>query len=58
MSEYVECPECGETQGDLWDHEWGQRESLVTSCGSCGADYQLTRHVSVTYTAAPIPKKP
>ena len=51
MNDTVKCPTCGETNGDLWDHDWGSREELVTSCGSCGADYTLSRTVSVTYEA-------
>ena len=51
MSDTVKCPACGETQRDLWDHDWGSREELTASCGSCGADYMLIRTVSVSYEA-------
>jgi len=51
MSEEVLCPECGESQGDLWDYDWGSRECLAAQCGECGADYTLMRHVSVRYEA-------
>jgi hypothetical protein len=42
----VLCPVCGEAQGDLGDHDWGQLESIVVSCGM---DFLLIRHVSVRY---------
>jgi len=51
MSETVQCPECHEHQADLWDHEWGSRECVETTCGECGAPYILVRHVSVRYEA-------
>ena len=51
----VSCPECGEAQGDLWDYDWGQRESLTASCWSCGKDYVLVRHVSAWYEARRLP---
>jgi hypothetical protein len=56
VSDRVLCPECEKVQGDLWDYEWGQKESLVATCGECGADYLLTRRVSVTYSAERIRK--
>lgn len=51
MSDTVQCPACDARQRDLWDYDWGSRESIVTSCDSCGADYTLSRTVSVTYEA-------
>ena len=51
MSDTVKCPTCGEIQRDLWDCDWGSREELTASCGSCGADYMLSRTVSVSYEA-------
>ena len=54
MSDTVQCPVCDETNTDPWDHDWGSREELITSCGSCGADYTLVRTVSVTYEAKAI----
>ncbi len=45
------CPACGKDNRDLWDHDWGTRESFVTSCDHCGEDYVLARHVSVSYEA-------
>ena len=53
----VLCPECEEAQGDLWDYDWGSREELVASCGECGADYILMRHVSVDYEAKKLSPK-
>ncbi len=55
MSDEILCPECNARQKDLWDHEWGSREELVTSCGTCGADYVLLRRVSVSYEARRLP---
>ena len=60
-SDVVICPECGESQGDLWDYEFGSREELVTSCGSCGKDYVLHQRVTYDFAAsavAPCPVKP
>ena len=51
MNQCVDCPECGARQTDLWDYEWGTREELTASCGSCGADYLLSREVAVDYYA-------
>ena len=45
----VACPLCGALQKDLWEHDFGSREELTASCGTCGADYLLGRHVTVTY---------
>jgi len=53
-AESVQCPVCGEAQRDLWDYDWGTREELTASCGSCNAQYTLIRHVSVSYEARPI----
>lgn len=52
-SEMVICPECGEAQGDLWEHEFGSREEIVTACGSCGLDYTLHLRVTHRYAASP-----
>jgi endogenous inhibitor of DNA gyrase (YacG/DUF329 family) len=41
----VNCPHCGESQGDLWDHDWGTREEVRTECGECGKAVTLTRTV-------------
>ena len=46
------CPECDEMIHDLDDHDWGSREDIVASCGSCGKDFVLSRRVSVSYSAA------
>lgn len=54
MNEAVSCPECGEENGDLWDHDWGNREELTTSCGSCGKDFLIFRHITVRYEARPL----
>lgn len=52
MSEHsVDCPECGEPQTDLWDHDWGSHEEITTACGSCGKDYVLSRSITVRYSA-------
>jgi hypothetical protein len=57
MSTGVACPECGKPQRDLWDHNWGSREELTVSCGTCGADFVLSRIISVEYEARRIGKR-
>jgi hypothetical protein len=52
VSDTVTCPACGAVQRDLWDHDWSRHEDIVTSCDSCGKDYMLSRHVSVSYEAS------
>lgn len=58
MSDRVDCPVCGKALRDLWDYDWSTREELVASCGSCDAEFLLTRLVSVTYRAEPLRSKP
>jgi hypothetical protein len=49
----VRCPHCEDTQGDLWAPSWGCRgealREITVSCGRCGVDYLLIRHLSVRY---------
>lgn len=52
----VYCPYCSARNTDPWDHDWGTREELVTSCGECGKDYTLVRRVSVDYEALALPE--
>ncbi len=52
-SEMVLCPECGEAQGDLWEHDFGSLEEIITACGSCGEDYVLHLRVTHKYAASP-----
>lgn len=54
-SDMVLCPECEAAQGDLWEHEFGSREEIVTSCGECGKDYVLHLRVSHKYAASLAP---
>lgn len=56
MSDRVKCPYCDAAQADLWEHDWNLYEDVVTSCDSCGKDYMLSRHVSVSYSAAKLVK--
>ncbi len=55
--EGVECPECGDLVGDLWDFDWGSREEIETVCGECGAIYILQREVRVYYQARPVTRE-
>jgi hypothetical protein len=36
----------------VWDYEWGQRESLETSCGSCDQPIVIHRVLDVTYSVS------
>jgi hypothetical protein len=57
FGERIDCPWCGSTHSDLWDHEWGSRESIELECDNCGKPYELNRAVSVSYTATRVIKK-
>jgi hypothetical protein len=45
----VTCPHCGESWGDNWDYEWGQREEIHIECPHCLKSLVLHRSVSVDY---------
>lgn len=45
-SSSVECPICGEKNGDLWEYEEGCHE---IECGHCEAPLTLDIEFSVTY---------
>jgi uncharacterized Zn-finger protein len=45
----VTCPYCGESWGDNWDYEWGQREEIHMECPHCTKPLVLHRSVSVDY---------
>lgn len=56
--ESVECPECHESWGDLWDYEWGNREEIHIECPHCGVKLVLHRSFSVDYGVSPDGEKP
>lgn len=47
--ESVTCPYCGESWGDNWDYEWGQRSTIDIECPYCDKSLVLHRDVSVDY---------
>jgi len=50
------CPHCGHIEKDAWEIDFGSASDGDTyhTCNSCGRDYLLSRHVSVSYSARPI----
>lgn len=54
-TEYAVCPHCGFADQDSWEFDLGPGPGLdgdgEVSCGSCGKDYFLERHVSVSYSS-------
>jgi hypothetical protein len=38
----VECPGCGQTMRDLWDHEWGHHQEIEVECQHCGKPFLLS----------------
>jgi hypothetical protein len=52
-TEYATCPHCGFADQDSWEFDLGPGldGDGEVSCGSCGNDYFLERHVSVSYSS-------
>lgn len=53
----VLCPECGAQHSDLWDFEWGSRETIEIECGECGTDLALHMRTSVSYAVSRVTEK-
>jgi hypothetical protein len=50
------CPHCDQAESDSWEIDLGfaMDGEGVTSCNSCGKDYFLSRHVSISYSSRPL----
>lgn len=49
------CPYCGHSERNVWEIDFGGMDGDVEhTCGSCGEDYSLSRHVSVSYSSSPL----
>lgn len=55
------CPHCGHRERDwtelVCDSWHGEDDTTETDCGRCGQAYQVTMHVSHSFTTAPAPRK-
>ncbi len=52
------CPHCGHVERDAWEIDFGGYEGdTETACGSCGRDYFVSRHCSVTYSTRAIERE-
>ncbi len=47
----IKCPHCGYEEQDSW--EFGE-DSGTWNCESCGEEFLVERHISVTYSSKPI----
>ena len=47
---YAICPYCGYEDQDSWEIGHGEECDTETDCASCGRTFQVSRHISVTYT--------
>lgn len=45
------CPYCGHVERDAWEISFQTDDCITHACNSCGEDYTLTRHVSVSYSS-------
>lgn len=54
------CPHCGHLERDFWEIDFGGGldGDTVVGCGSCGKDYALSRHCSVSYSTSKIGSQP
>lgn len=50
------CPHCGHTETDAWELDFGTVVEGDTEmcCASCGKAMFVSRHVTVSYTTAPV----
>ena len=51
------CPYCSHIETDAWEIDFGSAVldgDTCHTCNSCGREYNLSRHVSVSYSARPI----
>ena len=46
------CPRCGHRYGDAWEIDFGDdaEGNTVLTCHGCGEDFQVFRHVEITYS--------
>lgn len=46
------CPYCGHRERDAWEINFGLDLEGETehTCGSCGEDYKVSRHVDINYS--------
>lgn len=44
------CPHCGHHDRDAWEIDFSRNETKTVACNSCGKDYRVTQHLSVTYS--------
>ena len=56
-TEFPVCPHCGHVERDAWEIEFGPGldGDAVTSCGSCGKYYFVTRDCTVRYSTKETP---
>ncbi len=53
-SEEIDCPHCGEGNGDLWEYAMRDGAEKTVECGSCGKPFVLRCSESRSYFAKPI----
>ena len=50
----MRCPKCGHLDDGCWEITFHGSDVTTVWCGECDYEYQLMRHVSVSYRSEPI----
>lgn len=53
MDDRVPCPHCGHMIKDLWDFEWGRKETVYTECDNCLKPIEICKQESIEYSILP-----
>ena len=56
-TDFITCPYCGYEDRDSWEVDLGNNECTEIECKICGKEINVTRHISVSYSAYKPKKK-
>jgi transcription elongation factor Elf1 len=56
-TDFITCPYCGYEDQDSWEVDFGNSECTEIECTNCEKEINVTRHISVSYSAYKPKKK-
>ena len=56
-TDFITCPYCGYEDRDSWEVDFRNSECTEIECNNCGKEINVTKHISVSYSAYEPKKK-